>query len=110
MKNDFKNLLKEGLNEFQNGNFRKSELIFLYLLNEDPKNMELYTYPIPSLINQNKLNKAEKYSKDLYALSPQLKEISLIYLGIISQKLMKYEKSCNFFRQSLDINPKRRVF
>ena len=75
MKSDFKNLLKEGLNEFQNVNFRKSESIFLYLLHEDPKNMELYTYLIPSLINQNKLNEAEKYSKDLYAW-PQLKEIS----------------------------------
>lgn len=106
MKNDFKFLLKDGLKEFQNGNFKKSESIFLNLLKKNPKNLELYTYLIPSLINQNKLSEAEKYSKDLFVHAPHLKEASLIYLGVISQKLMKYKESCDFFHQTLNINPK----
>ena len=106
MINDFKFLLNDGLKEFQNGNFKKSESIFLNLLNENPKNLELYTYLIPSLINQNKLSEAEKYSKDLFILGPHLKEASLIYLGVISQKLMRFEESCDFFHQTLNINPK----
>lgn len=105
MKKDFKFLLKEALKEFQNGNFKRSESIFLNLLNQNPKYLELYTYLIPSLINQNKLSEAEKYSRDLFMLSPNLKEASLIYLGVISQKLMRYEESCDFFHQALNINP-----
>lgn len=83
MKNDFKFLLKEALKEFQNGNFKRSESIFLNLLNQNPKYLELFTYLIPSLINQNKLSDAEKYSRDFFLLIPNLKEASLIYLGIM---------------------------
>ena len=97
MINDFKFLLNDGLKEFQNGNFKKSESIFLNLLKKNPKNLELYTYLIPSLINQNKLSEAEKYSKDLFVHAPHLKEASLIYLGVISQKLMRSKSLVIFF-------------
>ena len=106
MRDDFKNLFKDGLTQFQNGKFLKSESIFLYLLKYEPKNFTLYTYLIPSLINQNKLKDAKKYSEELYQLSSHFKETSLIYLGIISQKLQKVKESVDYFHQSLKINPK----
>ena len=105
MKYDFKILFQSGLSKFQSGDFLGSEETFIYLLKKNPKKNELYTYLIPSLINQNKLKLAKKYSKVLYSLDSHYKEIGLIYLGIISQKLKNFKESATFFHESLEINP-----
>ena len=105
MKDDFKILLQNGINKFQSNDFLNSEEIFLNLLKKYPKKYELYTYLIPSLINQNKFKLAKKYSKDFYSLGSQYREIGLIYLGIISQKLKNFNEAANFFHESLEINP-----
>lgn len=105
MKDDFKNLFQNGLSKFQSGDFLGSEETFIYLLKKNPKKNELYTYLIPSLINQNKLKLAKTYSKVLYSLDSHYKEIALIYLGIISQKLKNFKDSATFFHESLEINP-----
>ena len=103
---DFKESLENGLKNFKVGNFYESEIIFLNLLQKYPKKFDLYTYLIPSLINQNKLEEAKTHSKFFYKQSPNYKEISLIYLGIINLKLGKIEESINFFLESRKINPK----
>ena len=98
--------LKDGVINFNKGNFSKSEIIFRNLLKKFPNNFDLYTYLIPSLINQNKLEEAEKHSKNFYTLSTKYREISSIYLGIINLKLGMVNESINFFLGSLKINPK----
>ena len=55
------NLLKDGVINFKKGNFSKSEIVFRNLLKKFPNNFDLYTYLIPSLINQNKLEEAQKH-------------------------------------------------
>ena len=103
---DFKDSLKNGITNFNKGNFAESEIIFLNLLQKYPKNFDLYTYLIPSLISQNKLGEAQKYSKNFYRQSSDFREISTIYLGIINLKLGSVEESIYFFLESKKINPK----
>ena len=103
---NFKDSLKNGITNFNKGNFAESEIIFLNLLQKYPKNFDLYTYLIPSLISQNKLGEAQKYSKNFYRQSSDFREISTIYLGIINLKLGSVEESINFFLESKKINPK----
>ncbi len=103
---NFNNSFKDGLDNFKKGSFSKSEIIFTNLLQKYPKKFDLYTYLIPSLINQNKLEEAQTHSKFFYKQSPNYKEISLIYLGIINLKFGKLEESINFFLESRKINPK----
>ena len=103
---DFKESLKNGLANFNKGNFSESEIIFLNLLQKYPKNFNLYTYLIPLLISQNKLGEAQKYSKNFYNQSSDFREISTIYLGIINLKLGSVEESISFFLESKKINPK----
>ena len=105
-KKNFKNSLKNRNTNFNKGNFAESEIIFLNLLQKYPKNFDLYTYLIPSLISQNKLGEAQKYSKNFYKQSSDFREISTIYLGIINLKLGSVEESINFFLESKKINPK----
>ena len=61
--------LKDGVINFNKGNFSKSEIIFRNLLKKFPNNFDLYTYLIQSLINQNKLEEAQKNSKNFYKQS-----------------------------------------
>ena len=73
---DFKESLENGLKNYKKNNFSESEIIFLNLLQKYPKKFDLYTYLIPSLINQNKLEEAQTHSKFFYKQSPNYKELA----------------------------------
>ena len=105
MKDDYKSLLNQGVDQFQKGNYLKSETIFKNILYKNSRNYDLFTYLIPSLINQNKLNEAQKYSLKFFDVSVKHRNTSLIYLGIISQMLDRLTESADYFQQSLKIDP-----
>ena len=69
------------------------------------KRVDFYTYLIPSLINLKEYSIAEKYSEKLFTLHPKVREISLVYLGIINHQQEKFEEAKNYFKRSLKLNP-----
>ena len=103
--NNFNNSIKNGLECFNKGDFKKSEIIFSNLLKEHPERVDFYSYLIQSLIQLDKYKAATKYSEKLFTLHPKSREISLIYLGIINHKLENFESAKNFFKRSLKLNP-----
>lgn len=103
--NSFEISIKNGIEYFHKGNFEKAEFIFSNLLNENPERIDFYTYLIPSLINLKKYSIAKKYSEKLFILHPKVREVSLVYLGIINHQQEKFEEAKNYFKRSLKLNP-----
>lgn len=98
-------ILAKGIINFKNNNFLEAEKIFLQGIRLYPENLEIYTYLIPTLINQNKLDEALKYSNRLNSQN-QKNELGLIYIGIIFFKQKNYIKAKESFQNSLKINQK----
>ena len=79
---NYKKILIKGIKEFKNGDYDNCRKTFTSALKKFPKEIEIYTYLIPVLINQNKLEEATKHANELYKLNDK-NEVGLTYLGII---------------------------
>lgn len=102
---NFKDILAKGINEFKKGDFLYAEKTFKHGLRLSPKHIIIYSYLIPSLINQNKLDEALKQSEKLKRLK-QNNEVSYIYIGIVFFKRGNFQNALDNFKMGLSINPK----
>ena len=96
-------ILNEGISEFKKANFVEAEIIFRNCVKLYPSHILTYTYLIPCLINENKLDDALSYAKKFYNLDQKI-ETGLTYIGIILFKKSLYEESLKYFQDSLKIN------
>ena len=80
--NKINDILKKGIEEFSKGNFKSSEKFFLNLIRANPLFFPAYVNLIQTLISQNKLDEAIKYSEKLSNLDKN-NEKGLFYLGIM---------------------------
>ena len=96
-------ILNKGISELKKSNFKDAEQIFKNGINDYPDYKQIYTYLIPCLINQNKLDDALSYSEKLYNLDKNV-EVGLTYIGIILYQKLLYEESLKYFKHSLKIN------
>ena len=103
MNKELKELITEGINYINKSDWESAESIFFNLIKKYTNNITFYTYLIPCLIKQNKIDDALKFAKDFYLLSNK-SEISINYLGIINFKNKNYIDSINYFNRVLEIN------
>ncbi len=103
--NQINDILKKGIEEFSKGNFKKSEKFFLNLIRANPLFFPAYVNLIQTLISQNKLDEAMKYSEKLSNLDKN-NEKGLVYLGIIKFKIKQYDQALSYFKSALAINSK----
>ena len=96
-------ILNKGISEYKKTNYKEAERIFRNCVKLYPDQKLIYTYLIPCLINENKLDDALSYSKKLYNLDKK-DEIGLTYIGIILFKKLLFEDSLKYFQESLKIN------
>ena len=61
-------ILNKGISEYKKTNYKEAERIFRNCVKLYPDQKLIYTYLIPCLINENKLDDALSYSKKLYNL------------------------------------------
>ena len=102
---NYKKILIKGIKEFKNGDYDNCRKTFTSALKKFPKEIEIYTYLIPVLINQNKLEEATKHASELYKLNDK-NEVGLTYLGIIFFKQKNYNEALKFFLKSLSLKPR----
>ena len=98
-------ILNKGISKFKENNFKEAEKILKNCIKAYPNQNIIYTYLIPCLINQNKLDDALNYSRKLYNLDKK-SETGSTYIGIILFKKLLYEESLKYFQESLKINEK----
>lgn len=103
MSNKINILIKKAIHYINKNQITIAEKIFKDLNADHPNNLIIYTYLIPILINQNKINESELYALKFYKDSNQ-SEVSTIYMGLINFKLNKLQESLNFFEQVLNMN------
>ena len=96
-------ILNKAISEFKKRNFKEAEQIFKNYIKLYPNHILTYTYLIPCLINENKLDDALSYAKKFYNLDKKI-ETGLTYIGIILFKKSLYEESLKYFQDSLKIN------
>ena len=82
---ELKELISKGAIEFEKNNYNKALNIFKECLEKFPDELIPYTYLIPTLINQNKLQEALKYSEKVINLAKK-NDIGFTYKGIIFSK------------------------
>lgn len=97
-------ILMVGISHYQKNDFLNAEKIFLQVLQLKPNEISIFTYLIPALLNQNKLENALFHAEIFYNKSKK-SEISCIYLGIIYFKKESFLKSLEYFNSVLDSNP-----
>ena len=102
---NYKKILTKGIDEFNKGEYENCRRTFTSALKKFPKEIEIYTYLIPVLINQNRLEDATIHANKLYNLNKK-NEVGLTYLGIIYFKQKNYIESLKFFLKSLSLQPK----
>ena len=103
MKNKIDHLIQKGIDYLNKNQIVLAEKIFKDLILDNPDNFIIYSYLIPILINQNKIEESQKYALTFYQKSNQT-EISSLYMGVIYFKLNKLKESLNFFESVLNKN------
>ena len=101
---ELKELISKGAIEFEKNNYNKALNIFKECLEKFPNELIPYTYLIPTLINQNKLQEALKYSEKVINLAKK-NDIGFTYKGIIFFKRSDFKNALKYFEKALHINP-----
>ena len=101
---NIENDIRTGTIYIKNKEYLKAEKFFLNLVRKNPSNIKLYSYLIPTMIEQKNFKDALKFAERLHNLHKN-NELGLIYLGIINYKLENFSIALNFFEKSLLINP-----
>ena len=96
--------LMTGISQYKKNSFFNAEKNFLRALELNPNELSIYTYLVPTLLNQQKLDKA-LYHANIFYIRSNKSEVSCIYLGIIYFKKEIFFESIKYFDYALNLNP-----